>query len=97
MVKVYKNVCITGAGNGIGRAIAIAMSNEGYNVVCADIDLKQAKDTLDFILNKQGSGIAVETDVTKAFDIKNMINTTCLLYTSPSPRDLMRSRMPSSA
>ena len=23
--------------------------------------------------------------------------TTCLLYTSPSPRDLMRSRMPSSA
>ena len=76
MVKVYKNVCITGAGNGIGRAIAIAMSNEGYNVVCADIDLKQAKDTLDFILNKQGSGIAVETDVTKAFDIKNMINST---------------------
>ena len=53
MVKVYKNVCITGAGNGIGRAVAIAMSNEGYNVVCADIDLKQAKDTLDFILNKQ--------------------------------------------
>ena len=49
MVKVYKNVCITGAGNGIGRAVAIAMSNEGYNVVCADIDLKQAKDTLDFI------------------------------------------------
>ena len=76
MVKVYKNVCITGAGNGIGRAIAIAMSNEGYNVVCADIDLKQAKDTLDFILNRQGSGIAVETDVTKAFDIKNMINLT---------------------
>ena len=76
MVKVYKNVCITGAGNGIGRAVAIAMSNEGYNVVCADIDFKQAKDTLDFILNKQGSGIAVETDVTKAFDIKNMINST---------------------
>ena len=49
MVKIYKNVCITGAGNGIGRAIAIAMSNEGYNVVCADIDLKLAKDTLHLI------------------------------------------------
>ena len=24
-------------------------------------------------------------------------NTSCLLYTSPSPRDIMRSRMPSSA
>ena len=76
MIKVYKNVCITGAGNGIGRAIAIAMSNEGYNVACADIDLKQAQDTVDLISNKQNSGIAVATDVTKVFDIKNMINKT---------------------
>ena len=75
-MKVYKNVCITGAGNGIGRAIAIAMSNEGYNVACADIDLKQAQDTVDLISNKQISGIAVATDVTKVFDIKNMINKT---------------------
>ena len=76
MMKVYKNVCITGAGNGIGKAIAIAMSNEGYNVACADIDLKQAQDTVDLISNKQKSGIAVATDVTKVFDIKNMINKT---------------------
>jgi len=76
MIKVYKNVCITGAGNGIGRAIAIAMSNEGYNVACADIDLKQAQDTVDLISNKQNSGIAVASDVTKVFDIKNMINKT---------------------
>ena len=76
MIKVYKNVCITGAGNGIGRAIAIAMSNEGYNVACADIDLKQAQETVDLISNKQNSGIAVATDVTKVFDIKNMINKT---------------------
>jgi NAD(P)-dependent dehydrogenase (short-subunit alcohol dehydrogenase family) len=75
-MKVYKNVCITGAGNGIGRAIAIAMSNEGYNVACADIDLKQAQDTVDLISNKQNSGIALATDVTKVFDIKNMINKT---------------------
>jgi NAD(P)-dependent dehydrogenase (short-subunit alcohol dehydrogenase family) len=75
-MKVYKNVCITGAGNGIGRAIAIAMSNEGYNVACGDIDLKQAQDTVDLISNKQNSGIAVATDVTKVFDIKNMINKT---------------------
>ena len=76
MVKIYKNICITGAGNGIGRAIAIAMSNQGYNVACADIDLKLAKDTLDLILNNQGSGIALETDITNTFDIKNMINKT---------------------
>ena len=76
MIKIYKNVCITGAGNGIGRAIAIAMSNQGYNVVCADIDLKLAKDTLHLILNNQGSVIALETDVTNTFEINNMINKT---------------------
>ena len=32
----------------------------------------------------------------KTFDVHLMISP-CLLYTSPSPRDIMRSRMPSSA
>ena len=42
----FKNVCITGAGNGIGQAIAIAMSKEGYNVICADIDFEEAEKTV---------------------------------------------------
>ena len=29
MNKIFENVCITGAGNGIGQAIAIAMSKAG--------------------------------------------------------------------
>ena len=29
--------------------------------------------------------------------VNSMLNSTCLLYTSPSPRDTERSRMPSSA
>ena len=71
--RIFKNVCVTGAGSGIGRAIAIAMSNEGYNVTCADINLKQANETLEIILNCNGSGISIETDVTKINDIENMI------------------------
>ena len=71
--RIFKNVCVTGAGSGIGRAIAIAMSNEGYNVTCADINLKQANETLEIILNSNGSGISIETDVTKNNDIENMI------------------------
>ena len=31
------------------------------------------------------------------FNGKNIENKDCLLYTSPSPRDLLKSRMPSSA
>ena len=33
----------------------------------------------------------------KKYPIKKWINNTCLLYTSPSPRDRQKSRMPSSA
>ena len=40
MKNTYSNVCITGAGNGIGRSIAIALNKEGYNVACADKDSK---------------------------------------------------------
>ena len=31
-----KNIAVTGAGNGIGRAVAILCAEEGANVVVAD-------------------------------------------------------------
>ena len=74
MNKTFKNVCITGAGNGIGKAIAIAMSKEGYNVICADIDFEEAKKTVEIISSNNGSGLALKTDVTNVFDIKDMVN-----------------------
>jgi 3-oxoacyl-[acyl-carrier protein] reductase len=74
MKKIFKNVCITGAGNGIGKAIAIAMSKEGYNVICADIDFEEAKKTVEIISSNNGSGLALKTDVTNVLDIKDMVN-----------------------
>ena len=41
-----------------------------------------------------GGGNGCDKDKGKGKDLKNKI---CLLYTSPSPRDLSTSRMPSSA
>lgn len=82
MERVFKNICITGAGNGIGRAIAIAMSKEGYNVVCADIDLNQANETLEIILDNNGNGLSIEMDVTNSSDIKKMIKDTVVKYGS---------------
>ena len=74
MKKIFKNVCITGAGNGIGKAIAISMSKEGYNVICADIDFEEAKKTVEIISSNNGSGLALKTDVTNVLDIKDMVN-----------------------
>ena len=82
MERVFKNICITGAGNGIGRAIAIAMGKEGYNVVCADIDLNQANETLEIILDNNGNGLSIEIDVTNSSDIKKMIKDTVVKYGS---------------
>ena len=52
-------------------------------------------------LSGRGAGIATYDDlaefVFKATNNSNVLGTTCLLYTSPSPRDVEESRMPSSA
>ena len=76
MLKKNKTACVTGAGNGIGRAISIAMGNEGYNIVCADINSDHANETLDIIKKNNGLGIVIKTDVTNFLDIKKMVSNT---------------------
>ena len=76
MKKNMKTICITGAGNGIGRAIAIEMSKHGYNIVCADINIQNAKKTLEIIEQNNQIGIAVKADVTILSDINAMIDIT---------------------
>ena len=73
MSTTLKNICITGAGNGIGRAIAIAMSKQGYNVACVDIDIDRANETLGLISSKNRLGLAIKADVTNNSDIEYMI------------------------
>ena len=47
--------------------------------------------------NEVKEGEAVDIFLTYFDHDKKRLHYSCLLYTSPSPRDLMRSRMPSSA
>ena len=54
---------VTGAGNGIGRAIALALGKAGANVVASDIDLDQAKQVTDELTALDVKALPVQVDV----------------------------------
>jgi len=57
---------VTGAGNGIGRATAIAFAREGASVVAADRSEEHSRDTVRSIEQFGGNVIAVGCDVTSS-------------------------------
>ena len=57
---------VTGAGNGIGRATAIAFAREGAGVVAADLSEEHSHDTVQSIEQLGGNVIAVSCDVTSS-------------------------------
>jgi len=55
---------ITGAGRGIGRAIALRYAQAGARVAIADLRLADAQAVVDTITSSGGAALAVEMDVT---------------------------------
>jgi NAD(P)-dependent dehydrogenase (short-subunit alcohol dehydrogenase family) len=67
-----KVAIITGAGSGIGKAMAALFVREGARVVCADRSGKEAE-----VADSLGSAaIAVQVDVARSADVQHMIATT---------------------
>lgn len=64
-----KTVVITGAGNGIGKGIALSYGEKGANVVLADIDEKAGRQTATSIKEQGGEALFVQTDVRVEADI----------------------------
>ena len=71
-----KTSIITGAAQGLGKAIALAFAAEGANVVIADIDLEKADSVLEQIKANKGNGIAVKVDVSCGEGIDTLIDRT---------------------
>lgn len=54
---------ITGAGQGIGEAIALRLASDGFAVACADLNLATATAVADRIRGNGGKAFAISVDV----------------------------------
>lgn len=74
-----KVALVTGAGSGIGRAIALRFSEAGAVVVVADLNDESARATADQI-GSADAALAVQADVTDEAAVKAAIDAAVLAY-----------------
>ena len=67
-----KVALVTGAGRGIGKAIALACAREGAFVVCTARTAGEVKGVADTIVARGGEGRAVVADVTRAAEVRRL-------------------------
>lgn len=72
MSESEKSVIITGAGSGIGRAVALAMLQAGFRVTLAGRRLEALQQTLSLAKQDASGGIAVATDVTDPLSVEKL-------------------------
>ena len=65
-----KRTIITGAGSGIGRAIALRFASEGASIVLADVDEEAAESVANEI---DGETLVHKTDVTRDGDVETLV------------------------
>jgi len=75
-----KVALITGAAIGIGQAEARLFAAEGATIVVSDINDAGGKETVALIKERGSEAIFVHADVTKAAEIKNLVETAVQKY-----------------
>ncbi len=69
-----KTVLVTGAGQGIGRGIALAFAREGYQVVISDINEVNLSLVSKEITDLGVKNLIIKCDVSKKSEVDEMIN-----------------------
>jgi NAD(P)-dependent dehydrogenase (short-subunit alcohol dehydrogenase family) len=71
-----KVALVTGAGSGIGKAIAKTLASEGANVVLADINQINIEEVAKDIKSKGGHALCFAADISQAKDIEMLFDFT---------------------
>lgn len=75
-----KVALVTGAGSGIGRAVALHYATEGATVIVSDIAEKGGHETVEQITAAGGTSIFVKADTSRAEDNDALVNTAMQTY-----------------
>lgn len=76
-----KTALVTGAGRGIGRAIALALAREGADVGVADINRETAEAVAAEIEKLGGRALALPADVTRRAEVGRIVEHFCARFT----------------
>jgi NAD(P)-dependent dehydrogenase (short-subunit alcohol dehydrogenase family) len=80
-MKLQEKVAlITGAATGIGRATAILFAKEGAQVVIADINEKDADETVQTIKKDGGDALFTYANLVNTIEVEKMVKTTVATY-----------------
>ncbi len=64
---------LTGAGSGVGRAIALEFARHGANVVCVGRRKERLDETVALIQKEGGTGLALAADVTDQQQVERVV------------------------
>lgn len=71
---------VTGAGSGIGRAIAQRLAAEGARVMVSDVDETGGKETVELIAGEGGDATFLAADVSQESDVSRLVEATVEAY-----------------
>ena len=65
---------VTGGATGMGRSISVKFAEEGCDIAIADINMKEANETLSRVKKKGREGLAMECDITDSKKVHELVN-----------------------
>ncbi|MGZ6275723.1 MAG: SDR family NAD(P)-dependent oxidoreductase, partial [Syntrophales bacterium] len=67
---------VTGAGSGLGRAIALRLSREGATIAATDLNGEAAEKLISEIKGQERSGLSIQMDVSIDKDVERTVKQT---------------------